>query len=49
MASIFTGFGTIEYLWPRLKELIYKFDPELDLITNKEAQKDSLAEVLPKT
>ena len=27
----------IEHLWPRLKELIYKLDPELDSITNKDA------------
>jgi len=40
--------NSIEHLWPRLKELIYKLDPELDLITNKDAQRDRLFEVLPK-
>jgi len=35
-------------MWPRLKELIYQLDPELDLITDKKAQKDRLCEVLRK-
>jgi len=38
----------MEHLWPRLKELIYKLDPELDSITNKETQKDCLCQVLPR-
>ena len=37
----------IEHLWPRLKELIYKLAPELDSITNKDAQKARLCKVLP--
>lgn len=38
----------IEHLWPRLKELIYKLDPELGSIKNKDAQRERLIEVLPK-
>ena len=38
----------IEHLWPRLKELIYKLDLELDLITNNEIQKERLCKVLPR-
>jgi len=38
----------IEHLWLWLKELIYKLDPVLDLITNKYTQRYRLIEVLPK-
>jgi len=38
----------IEHLWPQLKELIYKLNPELDSITNKDAERYRLIEVLPK-
>jgi len=38
----------IDHLWLRLKELIYKLDPKLDRITNKDAQRDRLCQVLPK-
>jgi len=37
----------IKFLQPRLKELVYKVDPELDLITNKDSQQQQLSEVLP--
>ena len=38
----------IEHMWPRLKEVIYKLDLELNLITNKETQIERLIEVLPR-
>ena len=38
----------IEHLWPRLKELIYHLDPELDDITNKDRQYEALCRVLPR-
>ena len=38
----------IEHLWLHLKELIYKLNPELDLITNNKIQKERLCEVLPR-
>ena len=38
----------IEHLWLRLKELVYKLDPELNSITNKDAQRLRLCKVLPK-
>jgi hypothetical protein len=38
----------IEHLWPRLKELIYHLDPELDSITNQERQREVLCHVLPR-
>jgi len=37
----------IEHLWLRLKELIYKLAPDINLITNKDWQVDRLIEVLP--
>lgn len=37
----------IEHLWPRLKEAIYQLNPDIDLITNKQAQAQALREVLP--
>ena len=36
----------IEHLWPRLKELVYDVNPDLDSITNKEAQQRALVEAL---
>jgi hypothetical protein len=38
----------IEHLWPRLKELIYHLDPELDDIANKDRQYEALCRVLPR-
>jgi len=38
----------IEHLWPRLKELIYQLDPELDMIKDKDSQRVRLCKVLPK-
>jgi hypothetical protein len=40
------GLNPIEHLWPRLKELIYHLDPELDDITNKDRQYEALCRVL---
>jgi transposase len=53
--SLLTGWplyspdlNAIEHLWPRLKELIYHLDPELDDITNKDRRYEALCRVLPR-
>jgi hypothetical protein len=53
--SLLTGWplyspdlNAIEHLWPRLKELIYYLDPELDDITNKDRQYEALCRILPR-